>query len=496
MSAVRSPLNPSCIAPISGRHRLNAGVRAAITGLCLVALGLFLGRGPLALCVVAVVGTTGLVLLLLHPVMALYLLAFSVPFGSLYELKLGAITVGASELLVWALVTAWALRMMAFRRVRVAWTGLAGALLCYLGALVVSLWPATSLIPALKELAKWVEFLLVYLFVASELGQTQSVALTSALLLAGTIEGLLGIYQFLYQVGPPGFVLFGRYMRAYGTFLQPNPFAGYMGLLLPLAYTTVFRRWKDVPSAFRRHAWGPALLWVLALVASVVMFAGLVMSWSRGALVGFLAGLALVGLGLGRRVAPALVGLALVLVLLGPVWLGVLPESLIQRLTDVLQYRSLSNLMSAEVTDDNFAVIERAAHWYAAWRMFEQRPWLGVGTGQYATVYPSVSLPRWQDPLGHAHNYYLNILAEGGLVGLVTYLVFLLCALGITWRSAAQGRGWQRVLALAALGMLGHLLTHSAFDNLYVHEMYLLVAMLLSMAASAPRQQSIYSEVV
>ena len=60
--------------------------------------------------------------------------------------------------------------------------------------------------------------------------------LALGLLTGGALQGLLGIYQFLFGVGPEGFLLFGRYMRAHGTFLQPNPYGGYLGLLLPLAY--------------------------------------------------------------------------------------------------------------------------------------------------------------------------------------------------------------------------------------------------------------------
>ena len=43
----------------------------------------------------------------------------------------------------------------------------------------------------------------------------------------------------------------------------------------------------------------------------------------------------------------------------------------------------------------NIALIERLAHWEAAQRMFERSPWLGVGAGNYAAVYPEVRLPLW-----------------------------------------------------------------------------------------------------
>ena len=457
----------------------------ALISLCI--LGLFIARAPLALGAAVVLGSTAITLLLRWPTVGTYALAFAIPFGSLYELNLGGLTVGVSEGLTTAIAMTWALRVMAFRRVRLRRSPLVLAMLFYLATLVASFWPATDLTPAFKETAKWGEFLLLYLFVASELERARRLALVAALLLAGTLQGALGIYQFVHQVGPPGFVLLGRYMRAHGTFLQPNPFAGYLGLLLPLACATALISWEE---QFRKRAWPgvwSALTRSLAALSGGVMLAGLIMSWSRGALLGLVGGATLIVLRLRPRVWVTVVIALLMLVLAFPGLVAILPEGVLQRLSDAVSYTG-QDLTSVEITDDNFALVERAAHWVAAWRMFTARPWLGVGTGQYAAAYPSVALPRWEDPLGHAHNYYLNVLAEGGLLGLTAYVLFALASLATAWRSAGQEPAWRRGLALGALGMLGHLLVHSLFDNLYVHEMYLLVAILLGMTSPPPEE--------
>ncbi|MCD6519613.1 MAG: O-antigen ligase family protein [Anaerolineae bacterium] len=421
----------------------------------------------------------GLVLLLRWPILGLYALAFSIPFGSLREIHLAGMAFGASELILLATLGIWALRTLALRKAWPPSAPLTWAISLYLGTLFLSLWPAQNMASAFKELSKWLELLLLYLFATEEL-KVHRKGLIAALLLAGSLEGLVGIYQFFRCVGPEEFLLFGRYMRAFGTFLQPNPFGGYMGLLLPLAYATALTSWKEAWHGWQRKQPKPILLWGLAVIAMGIMGAALLMSWSRGALLGLLGGALIVFARLGRRSWWILV-VALCLLALQPQ--GLLPSSLLHRLTEFSQYTRI-DLATVEITDENFAIIERLAHWQAAWRIFAQHPWLGAGTGQYATVYPSVALPRWQDPLGHAHNYYLNILAEGGLIGLTAYLAFLLAALRTTWRIAGHAHGWEQGLALGALGMLGHLAVHSIFDNLYVHEMYLLVAMILGAVAS------------
>ncbi|MBC7236988.1 MAG: O-antigen ligase family protein [Chloroflexi bacterium] len=452
-------------------------------------LGVVLASAPLTP-VALVVGAVFYGLLVLRwPTLSLYPLALAIPFGALREISLGPATAGISEILLWSALGAWFLCLLANRRLlatfRAGWSPIAWALLFYTGSLTLSLLPATQMGPALKELAKWIELLLVYLWVRSSLNEARRLQVAAAFLLAGLLQGLLGIYQFLYQVGPPGFILLGRYMRAHGTFLQPNPYAGYLGLLLPLAYGTVVVGGGEVWRSFKSGAWlrppWAVLYWALALASAIAMLAGLLMSWSRGALVGLMAGAGLVGLALARWSRWAVGGAMLILLMLVPLLLAVVPAVALARFTDVLAYMG-QDLSKIEVTDENFAVLERAAHWQAAWRMFALQPWIGVGTGQYAVVYPQVALPRWQDPLGHAHNIYLHTLAEGGLIGLGAYLLVAIVGLRSTWRAADRGTSLARGLALGALGMWGHLLAHHLFDNLFVHELYLLVGVLLALA--------------
>jgi hypothetical protein len=142
-----------------------------------------------------------------------------------------------------------------------------------------------------------------------------------------------------------------------------------------------------------------------------------------------------------------------------------------------------------EVTDANFAVLERMAHWQAAITMWTEHPWLGVGIGNYATAYPRYALPLWPLALGHAHNYYLNIAAEAGILGLAAYLFLLGTVLVTVWRAARRYFGWWWGVALGVLGVVVHLAVHSLFDNLYVHGMYLNLGILLGVIATNAKHE-------
>ena len=118
--------------------------------------------------------------------------------------------------------------------------------------------------------------------------------------------------------------------------------------------------------------------------------------------------------------------------------------------------------------------------------MWESSPWLGVGAGNYAAAYPAVRLPRWEDALGHAHNIYLNVLGETGLLGLAAYLALWIGVMVWVWQRAhlsgapAQGR-WQAAVAVGVLGMVVHLSVHNLVDNLFVRGIVVYVGLWLAL---------------
>ena len=449
---------------------------------------------------IAVAGT------LLRPQFGLLLILAAVPFGSLRQMQVGVMSVGATEVLVALLLAAWLMRMIAHREVRIGLPWLGVPLLLFLGAMLVSLLITTSLEYSLKEIVKWVEVLAIYLFVTHEVDERWARLLVMALLGIGAVAALQGIYQFLFQVGPEGFILFDRFMRAYGTFEQPNPYGGYLGLTLPLSLGLVTAgvvrlrsRRPDGPAsgtasfAVGERIKGWWLVW--AGGCGALMLAALVMSWSRGAWLGVAAGVAVIGVAvLARSSRAAVLAVVLVALVAPPVLLAVglgrigLPSSIVQRLSDFVPYLSVEDVRGVEITDSNYAVLERMAHWQAAVGMWTDHPWLGVGIGNYEPVYPRYALPFWSVPLGHAHNYYLNIAAETGIVGLAAYVLLWAVALLGAWRAAHRASGWQAGVSLGILGMMLHLSVHNLVDNLYVHGMYLQLAILLGMVPFLTRR--------
>lgn len=68
---------------------------------------------------------------------------------------------------------------------------------------------------------------------------------------------------------------------------------------------------------------------------------------------------------------------------------------------------------------------ERILIWQSAWNMFKDHPILGVGLGQYTENYQKKYIsPQAKEPnLTHAHNNFIQMLAENGIVGFGGFII-------------------------------------------------------------------------
>ncbi len=530
---------PAWVSPsLPGQHH-----RWLIGVLSLFILGLALAALPLPLILILAIGTVTGLLMLARPVVGLLLLPFAVPFGSLRELPLGGYGIGATEVLIGLTLAVWLAQGVARRQIRLDLPPLTTPLLLLLGAMLLSAPNARALGPAVKELVKWGEILLVYVLAFNLLrcqkaesrrqkaeGRKQPAfclpSVTSCpkpsvtesklptaycllptaycLLLAVTLEALHGIAGAVLRIGPPQFaILGGRLYRAAGVFQQPNPFGGYMNHGLPIAVSLLVG-WLLLLGAQPRMRTRRSLPLGIALaVVAGILGLGLVLSWSRGAWLGAVAGLTTVGLGWllsllldrsrdpfaqrARRWATTVVWLGITLGLLFLIAGGfnLLPRTVTARLSSGLATFTTLDARGAVITDANFATLERVAHWQAAVDMWRDHFWTGVGIGNYPVAYADYALPKWPYALGHAHNIYLNMAAEAGFIGLVAYLLFVGVALWHTWRVARRvaeplGRG----IAIGVLGVLVALGVHNLFDNMYVHAMGVHLALALGLVSA------------
>ncbi len=469
-------------------------IKVVLWGLVIVGVGAAVALPELELTALGVFAAAAVVLAFIQPAITLPLLLVAVPFGSLTRGSSGDassdLPFGAAELLVALMAVAWLARGVRRRDLNVRSGAVVVAIVALTALAAVSIGYAVDKSAAIKESLKWLELLLA-LLVVCDLAREPTTArwVIAAMLVAGAAEAAYGAVQFITDSGPGAFSLQGA-LRAFGHFDQPNPFAGYLTTILPLAVCMTLCRANPVP-----YRW-------LAAGASLLLLVGIGLSQSRGAWLGGTVAVVCLLLAWSqqtrRLLIPCAVGATL---LLAMALTGLLPASILDRISQAVEYFGVFDVRTVDVTSDNWAVVERMAHWQAGWYMFLDHPWLGVGAGNYAEAYATYFIGMWREALGHAHNYYLNILAELGVVGGGILVLLLGLAFrqlgGALVRSEDRTRSFWRAVLAGVFGGLVVFCVHNLFDSLFVHSVNIQIGVLLGLglvATDALRRDAVMAE--
>lgn len=476
--------------------------RTVIVALAVLGLGggLLLAGLPLVwaailLFIVVVVGATWI-----EPMVGVGAVLFFGPFKPLTEYFAPSLPLDLGQWFLLFTVAAWIAQRVAHRETVMARSPLTLLLGPFIFFATLSLAGAPSFAAGLRELLKWVQLTLVMWLVIAVAGERRWGWVVGLALFAALFQAGVGIWEFFRDQGPEHFLILDeRFYRAYGTLEQPNPFGGFIGLSWPLAAgltlgAVVF--WLARASELRNAAadrgrMGLAerllpllnlrLVWIgLAGLLTGILVTALVMSWSRGAWLGAgAAGLAMLFAWPRRAwLGTLLVGLAV----LSGVYVfqsGLLPEEAVEQIHSMTEFFESFDVRGADINPESYSVMERLAHWQSAVAMARDYPWLGVGFGNYPVVYPEYAFPNWPLALGHAHNYWLNVLAEVGLLGLGAYVMLWLAVLWHTFRLTRSRRIWVRGAAIGLMGTWVHLSVHNTFDDLWVSNIFLHVGALL-----------------
>jgi O-antigen ligase/tetratricopeptide (TPR) repeat protein len=225
------------------------------------------------------------------------------------------------------------------------------------------------------------------------------------LLLASGAAAVYGVRSYLRSAIVEG----APTWREFGTFGNPNSFAGLLIMAAPVGVALCV-------VCYRRVREGRGLVpFALAVVSTALVLAALFLTGSKGGFLAFavaaLAAFVLLGWGAKRlRLRTKLVGLLLVLLALG-----------LPLLLPPIRVR----LLSAFTTQSHSGGF-RWYTWRGTWRMIEAHPWLGTGPGTFVHAYQEYALVGFTRM---AHNKDLQVWAECGVFALLALTVALLAYL-------------------------------------------------------------------
>ena len=174
------------------------------------------------------------------------------------------------------------------------------------------------------------------------------------------------------------------------------------------------------------------LVHIVLLLFLAITLTGLYFSYTRGAWLSVVVGLA-VWLFIKYKIKFKYL-LVTGLTLLITVWISwdALQMQLSKNRSEHTTEQFDERIKSATNITSDASNLERINRWNAAWRMFQEKPILGFGPGTYAFEYAP-----YQDPekltiistnfgdAGNAHSEYLGPLAEMGILGFISILLFV-----------------------------------------------------------------------
>jgi len=258
------------------------------------------------------------------------------------------------------------------------------------------------------------------------------------------------------------------WVRHSGPIHDPNHFAQILLIAVPISIERMFSETKWL----LKYAAGCALLLSIFTI---------VMTFSRGALVALaiLTFIAFYTLKAYRKWL--IVGILLSVV----VALPLLPDGYIDRIYSVAPAIGLEVEVSQSADSSTSS---RIGLMKTAWNMFLDHPLLGVGYNNFLAHYQEYAL-RYDLRRGggdiSAHTLYLEIAAEGGLIGLLSFglLLFYLGRVSHQgWRTMKQA-GFSsdaNMVAGIAMGLLAYLMAAIWLHNSYPRYFWILVGLLLA----------------
>jgi O-antigen ligase len=270
----------------------------------------------------------------------------------------------------------------------------------------------------------------------------------------GFLLAMFGLTQAL--IGSPTKIYWVRELpqsTAFGPFINRHHFAGYMELAMAIPLGLLF---SGVVEREKRLLYGFAV---------VLMGVALVMTNSRGGLIsllaeiGFLVIITTAGskrLGNLDRNARALAALkrlglatAILIVLVG----GVV----------FLGGASVFTRFLGTVNADD-PTTGRAHFWAVTTDIIKHHPIIGAGIGAYGVLYSQYDSRNGLYRLEQAHNDYLQVLADGGIIGAALGLFFLVVLFRVGFARRETHDAFRRGVSTGALAGCFAVLVHSFFD--------------------------------
>ncbi len=323
---------------------------------------------------------------------------------------------------------------------------------------------ADARVAAARESLNFLLLLAVFVFAADVVSRSREqahrfvrwAALGAALTGGAAALETVGIVPGRFPLADSGL------FRAAGGFGWPNELAMFLAISLPLALYT-----------FRTARTRRARFWGSAAVGLVVV--GLATTFSRGSWLAVATAPVVLLLAREWRLALRFWGVAVVAALA----------------IDVLSGGAISTRVAGTTSD--VLVAQRLLLTGAGLLMFQSSPIVGVGPGGFGEALEAFGpqISGLFNFVGSAHNGYVHVAAETGVIGLIALVYFVVSTLLALWRGAVAHPGAddrERALRVALLWSFATACIVTLFEWPFAHGIGQLIVLVAAVGrVSAPR---------
>ena len=277
------------------------------------------------------------------------------------------------------------------------------SIIILLGIMVLSTSYALEKGLALSESVRFLTYVFIFFLIKYEFNTKKLVKnLLGCYIFTSGILSVFGIIQHFTIIGlDKKFIV--NYSSGYGvvkiaaTMHNPNAYAAFLILIIfPVIMLAIYEKNKKIKSVYG--------------IISILIFVNIVMTYSRNALLGFCIGAVILCVLYSYKLIIAFGGVGIVALFMPSVF------DRIKDLTNTAQNASRIKL------------------WKTAIMMIKEHPILGVGNGnyisrydEYVNKYKGLSYNAYKRY--PAHNSYLKIQSELGIIGIASFLMILITAL-------------------------------------------------------------------
>lgn len=199
--------------------------------------------------------------------------------------------------------------------------------------------------------------------------------------------------------------------------------------------------------------------WWLLVGSLLILLIAVYFSYTRAAYVSLLIALLSYFVIHWRLVQPLLI-LALIVAVVGSIWVVQQNRYLefAPNYETTVSHERFDNLIEATYNMEDISTMERVYRWVAAGHMVPERPLFGWGPGNFTNFYESYTVNSFRtyvsdnEERSGIHNYFLLLLVEQGIPGLLLFVLLVACALVYGERAYhRQQRTYRRHIIMTSL---------------------------------------------